>query len=344
MIFYKNSVLTFTSGNLNGQVRRISGYNATTKEITLDPSLSIPPSDGDVFTIVKQNVYVEEQASDIQSDIDLVKSDVSYIKDKVDVINSTLQTVDSNLSSLQAVVNTIRTSQQSPYGAKLSDIHQVESGGEYRAKLSLVNYESNPVDAASNPIITIYDSSRSIIVNGANMTKISTGIYEYVYGLSDSASSGIWEAVVTTAVGLSQNQQLNDYFNVSGSPAQVLINSVSGSIPDISADVKITNEGAGDYEYHYEWCVVSNQSEKCGLASNVYYATASKLIQMGQDFITDLSATVSSPGTYWFKLVVYYGTQSSGASRQFNLSGGGLLLRAYQLVECPWSSTRKILI
>lgn len=321
--FYKNSVLTFTSGNLNGQVRRISGYNATTKEITLDPSLSIPPSDGDVFTIVKQNVYVEEQASDIQSDIDLVKSDVSYIKDKVDVINSTLQTVDSNLSSLQAVVNTIRTSQQSPYGAKLSDIHQVESGGEYRAKLSLVNYESNPVDAASNPIITIYDSSRSIIVNGANMTKISTGIYEYVYGLSDSASSGIWEAVVTTAAGLSQNQQLNDYFNVSGSPAQVLINSVSGSIPDISADVKITNEGAGDYEYHYEWCVVSNQSEKCGLASNVYYATASKLIQMGQDFITDLSATVSSPGTYWFKLVVYYGTQSSGASRQFNLSGGG---------------------
>ncbi|MDP3882653.1 MAG: hypothetical protein Q8Q48_01195, partial [Candidatus Staskawiczbacteria bacterium] len=42
-----------------------------------------------------------------------------------------------------------------------------------------------------------------------------------------------------------------------------------------------------------------------------------KLIQAGEDFDTTLTATVSTAGDYWFKLVVYYGTEASGASRQF---------------------------
>lgn len=324
--FYNNSVLTFTSGNLNGQVRRISDYNGATKTITLDPALTSAPANNDTFTIVKQNVRVEEQATDIQTDVEAIQTDVTYIRGKVDDIYTLLGTVDTNLSSVQSAVNNIRTSQQKAYKANLSDAVEVQTGNTYYAKLTLLDYEDNPVAAAATPTITIYDSERTVKVNAQNMTADSTGVYSYSYAIPSDGTTGLWEIVVTTAVGSQTNQQLNDYFNVTGSPAQVLINSISDTtISTISADVTITNEGSGDYEYQYEWCVVEDQENQCGGNDDTYYASAAKLIQTGQDFDTTLSATVSTVGTYWFKLVVYYGTEASGASRQFTavLGGGG---------------------
>jgi hypothetical protein len=61
----------------------------------------------------------------------------------------------------------------------------------------------------------------------------------------------------------------------------------------------------------------------------VYYGTAAKFINPGEDFDTTLSATVPTAGNYYFKLVVYFGADSSGSSRSFTAvgtsgSGGGL--------------------
>ncbi|MDP3899450.1 MAG: hypothetical protein Q8Q23_00005, partial [bacterium] len=321
--FYKNSVLTFTSGDLNGQSRRISAYNGTTKTITLDPALTSAPANNDTFTIVKQNVRVEEQAADIQSDVTDIATDVTYIRGKVDDIYTLLGTVDTNLSAAQTTINSIRTSQQTAYKATLSDTSQIQTGNTYRAKLILLDYENEPVDAAATPTITIYDSTRDAIAEDADMTNLSTGVYEYTYSILSTADTGTWEAIVTTAVGSASNQTLNDYFDVTGSPAQVLINSISDStISSITASATITNEGSGAYEYHYEWCVVSDQTNQCGGNDDTYYASASKLIQAGEDFDTTLTATVSTAGDYWFKLVVYYGTEASGASRQFTATAG----------------------
>lgn len=52
--FYKNNILLFTSGMNIGQVRRITAYNGTTKAITVDPALSLAPTDADTFTILAQ--------------------------------------------------------------------------------------------------------------------------------------------------------------------------------------------------------------------------------------------------------------------------------------------------
>jgi len=315
--FYKNSVLTFTSGTLNGQSRRISAYNGSTNIITLDPALTSAPANNDTFTIVKQNVRVEEQAADIQTDVAAVQSDVTYIKGKVDDIYTLLGTVDTNLSSAQSSINQIRTSQQKPYKAVLSNTSQVQTGSTYRAKLTLLNYEDEPVNAAATPTITVYDSLRATKDENHEMTWLSTGTYEYTYDIISTSETGTWEAIITTAVGSSSNQTLNDYFDVTGSPAQVTITSVSETIPNISAVVKIANEGLGDSEYHYEWCVVSDQENQCGGNDDVDYGSDSKLIATGQNYTPTLDVTVPSAGTYWFKLVVYYGTESSGASRQF---------------------------
>ena len=165
------------------------------------------------------------------------------------------------------------------------------------------------------------------------MTKLSTGVYEYTYSISSSAAAGTWEAVASITASGSNTLQTSDYWDVVTTPAQVLIQSMGTTeTPNITANVRITNEGSVDNEYHYEWCVVSNQNNPCGGGDDTYYASAAKLIHPGANFDTALSATVPLAGTYYFKVVVYFGTQSSGATRQFvatapagnnSTSGGG---------------------
>ncbi len=325
--FYKNAVLTFTSGVLNGQSRRISSYSGSTKKIILYPFLTSVPTSGDNFTIVKQNVAVEEQLqshdnleSNFRSDI---TNRLTNLQTSVDNIYSLLQTVDTNLDNITNSINNIRTSQTKNYKVKLSDVSQVQAGQVYRTKLTILDYESNPVDSPSLPAVFIYDSARNLIVNSSSMTRLSKGVYEYTINIPASAINGLWETVVDTNLGGSDNLSTNDYWQVTGAPAQVLINSMSNlTVPNIGANITITNEGGAPFEYQYEWCVVETQSNQCGGDDDIYYASAAKLIQNGDSFNTTLTANVNNPGNYIFKLLVYYGTESSASSRTFTAISG----------------------
>jgi len=340
--FYKNAVLTFTSGALDGQSRRISAYNGTTKTVTLDPALTSAPANGDAFTIVAQNVRVEEQVAEHETAQATERttqsafradttSRLTDIESKIDTITTNLNTVDTNLDSVLSTVNSIRTSQQKNYKITLSNVSEIQAGNTYRAKLAILDFESNPVDASSTPTILIYDATRAVAQATTTMTKLSTGVYEYTSAISSSATTGLWESVVNVDVGGTADIIRNDYWQVTGAPAQVVINSMSDlTVPSIAANVTITNEGGGAYEYQYEWCVVSSQENQCGGDDDVYYASAAKLISAGDSFNPTLTATVPVVGNYWFKVVVYYGTEASGASRTFTAttetttpSGGG---------------------
>lgn len=112
------------------------------------------------------------------------------------------------------------------------------------------------------------------------------------------------------------------------SPPQVKINAITNRIiPTISADIIMTNEGTVGTEYQYEWCVVSSESNPCGGGDDVFYASAAKFINAGQDYSTILNANVPIAGNYWFKLVAHYGTSRSVASQVFTAvdgqAGGG---------------------
>ncbi|MCX6760014.1 MAG: hypothetical protein NTW46_01575 [Candidatus Nealsonbacteria bacterium] len=331
--FYKNSVLTFTSGALSGQVRRISAYAGDTKAITVSPAFSFAPANGNNFSIVKQNVYVEEQAENIQGDVTTIKNDVDYIKGKVDEIYGLLETVDENLTSAQTVVNQLRASQQKFYRASITDASEIAVDSTYKVKLTLLDYESSPVDPPEAPTIKIYDATDAEVEDDV-MIKDSTGVYEYSYPVDSDAGVGLWEAVITTTVGELPDQVLTDYFQVTGSPAQVLIRGISDKTVDtITADITITNEGsADDFDYQYEWCVVSNQNNACGEegGEDVDYGSGAKRILKGASWETSFYPIVPEIGDYWFKLVVYWGTESSEASQTFtavaessNLPSGG---------------------
>ncbi len=314
--FYKNAVLTFTSGDLDGQSRRISDYDGATKTVTLEPALTSVPVSGNAFTVVAQNVRVEEMVYEHEAAEASFRTSVTG---SLTTMLASLSTIDASILDLQSSVNTIRGTQEHHNQMKLSDVTSVQQGSDYRVKLYILNEEFLPIDADSAPLLTIYDSGRSIAQSSASMTELMDGVYEYVFSVPDSAVGGLWETIVIAEVDGNEIEQ-NDYWTVTGSPAQVLISNVDESgHPDISANIIITNEGNEAFEYQYEWCVVTTQDNECGGADDVSYSSAAKLIDAGEDFVTELTSIVPDLGDYYFKLVVYFGGESSAATQFFTI-------------------------
>lgn len=241
------------------------------------------------------------------------------------VLSSTLTNVGSVgeqvVTNLDATVSSRATTEGS-WVVKMGNVERIQTGEIYRTKVFILDNSATPTTPFSVPTVTLYDVDRNVVVSGVATSFVSTGVYEYTYSVNSGASQGLWEALVSTQVESGKTIQTNDYFEVAGSPAQVLVNSVTAtSISSILGNVTITNEGLTGYEYQYEWCVVSNLDNECGGNDDAYYASAAKFINPSEDWNTNLSASVSTAGTYYFKLVVYFGTESSGASRVFTVSG-----------------------
>ena len=179
-------------------------------------------------------------------------------------------------------------------------------------------YNGTLTDALSLPTVVVYDPSRNIIANNVAMTRTATGTYSYSYTTPGNAPAGTWETVFSANVETGKTLPGNDYWTVVTTPAQVIVNSISSTVtPNITANVTITNEGLSGNEYQYQWCVVSSLNDPCGSGHNVFDGVAAKYINAGQDFNTTLTATVPSAGTYYFKVIAYFGTDSSISYRSF---------------------------
>ncbi len=135
-----------------------------------------------------------------------------------------------------------------------------------------------------------------------------------------------------------------------GSPAQVLISGFTDlTIPSITANARITNEGSGAYEYQYTWCITNSDTNLCGGGNDVMSGTGAKLIQAGENWDTTLTGNVLTVGTYWFHLEVHFGSDTSYASQSFvgvtesgggGGSGGGSGSRARQCVGADLNRDR----
>ncbi len=240
------------------------------------------------------------------------------------VMTSTLSTIGSIGAQLTTNIDTAistraaSVSEDASWTVRMSDVDSVSAGKTYRTKVYLFDSQSVPTNPASVPEISLYDASRNVVVSGVAMSAVSTGIYEYTYSVANNAEGGLWEAVIETEVESGKIIETNDYWLVAASPAQVLINSMTDTLgPSVAANVTITNEGLSGYEYQYEWCIVTSVDNPCGGGNDTYHATAAKFINPGEDFNTTLTGTITGAGSYYFKLVVYFGTESSGASRSF---------------------------
>ena len=280
------------------------GYNGTSTTAYNDLQLVKGYTDG-IETLIGEPTD--------ESSVDTLFGKIKDVREKL----NQLDTLETKLDTVDGIVNALRASQQLNYTVKLSDVDRVENTKVYRAKLSILDYENNPINVSTTPTIVLYNPTRVEIANSST-TLLSTGVYEYTYTVPSDAVTGLWESVVSVDLGGSSPLTLNDYWEVEGSPAQVIINSMSDTtVPSISANVTISNEGNSGYEYQYEWCVVDSPDNQCGGGDDIDYASAAKYLGVGEDYTANLSATVPNTGDYWFKVIVYYGTEASGASRTF---------------------------
>jgi hypothetical protein len=319
--FYNNGTLVFTSGDLDGLVRRISDYDGTTKTITIDPPAPLTPADGVSFTITSQNLRSQEQLVTVQDQLSDIESKIDIISDNVDLVLTNLSSIQSSLSTVQTNLNLVRSSQQQHFSLELSDSDTVPTTGTYRATLTVRDFESEAVNATATPTISIYNPERDLVVEEAVMTVDAVGVYSYEYEIEEDAVGGVWESRVSVDPDGEGALVLSDIWSLSGSAAEVSVNLVADTtIPTITAYATITNEGGLDQEYNYTWCVVASEPDPCGGGNDVYTSSAAKLLTPGESYALNLDATVPEAGVYWFKLVVNYDSGTSGSSLQFTAS------------------------
>ncbi|MDP2704449.1 MAG: DUF1080 domain-containing protein [bacterium] len=189
----------------------------------------------------------------------------------------------------------------------------------YKTKLYIYDLASQLVNAVGTPSITLYDSTGGVATGPTAMTADSTGIYSYQYTVGSSANTGRWEAVVTIDTGGTLPIKTSDYFAVESSPARVTINSITdNTVPSITANFVIANEGNVGNEYQYEYCVVDTIGNVCGGGDDIAYGLSAEFIEAGIEEQFNKTLTVNNTGTYFWKVAVYWGTERSVAVLQFN--------------------------
>ena len=200
---------------------------------------------------------------------------------------------------------------------KIIQTSPVQAGSVYSVTIDDTNSSSDSI-VTSAPQITIYDSLNNLIVSNANSNLISAKVYQYNFTTSLTHVAGTWTTNITMGVN-GVTEQYGSGWNLSNGHTAIGINSIStSSSPTINADITITNEDSSAYEYPYEYCIVSTITEQCGNANNVAYGSGFKLLSAGQSWNSILSLNIPASGNYWFKVLVHYGTQQSGASESFS--------------------------
>lgn len=213
-------------------------------------------------------------------------------------ITTILQTVNI----INVLTTEINRSQKEYFEVEMSDFGSVSAGYDYYARVWSFDSEGKPKNLSNPPTITLISSNGTVMVSGAIMNYSSTGLYNYTYNTTTSAAGGVWQSIVTANYSGSI-VYLSDYWRVSSSPADVTINSITdNTIPSIVASASITNKGSGGSDFYYTYCVVNTSDNSCGGGDDTYYYTGTRWISAGENWTSSLSATVSSIGTYWFKL------------------------------------------
>jgi len=206
-------------------------------------------------------------------------------------------------SYIDTATSTLSAEIQSGWTVTLSDFEGTTVNTAYKAKLQVLNHATVPTDADSIPTVVITDSAGTVQVPAGIMTKDSDGTYSYSYSIGGSSVGGVWETEISTVVN-GETIELNDYWNLSSSPADVqIIEMTDTTIPFITANVRIDNMGTAGSDFYYVYCIVDSAENLCGGNDDIDSASDTSYINAGS-FI-NLSLTldnIPTAGTYWFKV------------------------------------------
>ncbi|MBU2637632.1 MAG: hypothetical protein KJ955_01535, partial [Nanoarchaeota archaeon] len=201
---------------------------------------------------------------------------------------------------------------------RISDFGKISSGQQYRVKIWITDGLGRPKNASSLPTVRLYDPTRNLIVQDVSMQWEESGIYAYNF-TTTGQTGGMWETSVSVVVNGATTKH-GDFWELVTNPTEVTILGIPDKqIPDITAQVRITNEGTEEYEYHYEYCIVDSQNNVCGGSDDTCYGVGAIKLQPETPWTKSLtcSNTFTAGRDYWFKIVVYYDAEKSGAAQLF---------------------------
>jgi hypothetical protein len=282
----------------------------------------------------------------ILSDTDTIAwADVTGIKTKTDtIVWGDVDTIKTNVATLITEIGTgnisgIKTKTDIIDWADITGL--VTSNGDIKAKTDTIAWAdvtailTDTDTIAWSDVIGIKSKTDTIAwadIDGLGLTATAIKAKTDTINWSDIVDIPLNVWTYTTRTLSSFGTLVSEIWNYStrslttSSPPQVIITSMANlEIPNIEANVTITNEGYTGFEYQYEWCVVSSIDNSCGGGDDIDYGSAAKFISSGEDFNTVLSSVVPTAGNYYFKVNVFYGLEKSGASRSFiaTTAGGG---------------------
>ena len=265
------------------------------------------------------------------------------IKDIADYINTSrwsaynasilynmLDTIDNTVTRTDETVTYINDT-ETPSGGGffrvlLSNFGEINPGSDYKAQLLVFNETGCMIDADALPLINLYDSNGNAVVTGAQMTKVLTGRYSYSYTTSSGQPSGQWMTISSTVIDGNTVENVV-YWELESNPPEVKLTVTDTTITTIQAELSITNEGTSPQEYTYYYWITPRVDGDIADWDTIDVASASKLINPSDTYVTSVSLSLSSVGDYYYKARVYYGTEYSSALQKFTSTketpGGG---------------------
>lgn len=227
--------------------------------------------------------------------------------------------INQSTSGFNQTISNIRTSQLANFRMELSHFDSITAGSKYKVKLYVFDFEGTPMNLTSTPVMNIFDSLLTQMVTNKDMIIDYTGVYSAYYNTTASATSGVWETIVSVDKS-GDIIYLNDYWSIASSPADVTIVNMSDvTVQSISANVQITNMGTQGSDFEYVYCIVTSSENLCGGGDDTDYQSGTIFINPGFTWDGNLGLEVLTPGQYYFKVKAKALAEVNwaGASKQF---------------------------
>jgi hypothetical protein len=144
---------------------------------------------------------------------------------------------------------------------------------------------------------------------------ISTDTFTSVIGLTNDTS---YDFRVSAVNGIGQGPASTAVTAAPGVPATVQIITMSDTLlPDVGAQVRITNTGSIAYTYSFTWCVTNALLNVCGDDNDVFSSSSVVMVATGESWESILPATLGTSGQYYLHLEVQFGSDISRTSELF---------------------------
>lgn len=229
-------------------------------------------------------------------------------------INETCNTTDQLETNFTSIL-TIGDGRE--YNLWISDVGELVVTKDYNAKAIIQNEYGEMVNA-SEVRITLINPLGQVIKDKESMTYEIDGVYVYTYTTLSADTSGVWRSVINATTKNYDVIQREDSWELESNAPEVGIKVPDKTIPKITCEINVTNEGTEGQEYTLYWWVTDTSG---GLYnSSIDSGSASKWINPSQTYITakELEVGDREGETLWCKVQVFWSeTESSSASEQF---------------------------